>query len=311
MKSLMLALLCAISSFNVFAGEDPLDSTKLLDELKRLEAIETSLKYKTGKVVLQNGMATINIAPGFRFLEAEDTRMILEDVWGNMKGQKAIGMIIPEGTSAIFADYAFLVEFEEMGYVKDEDADKINYDDLLKDMKEESMEANKERVKVGHEAMHLLGWASKPYYDKEKKILYWAKEYKVGMSEENTLNYDVRILGRKGVLVLQAVSSMNSLDSVNKNIPNILGMVAFNEGHKYSDFDSNVDDVAAWTIGGLVAGKMLAKAGLFALVLKNIKLVLLGLAAAGGAIWKFISGRRRKEEVYDGFETVEPEVEQR
>jgi uncharacterized membrane-anchored protein len=47
---------------------------------------------------------------------------------------------------------------------------------------------------------------------------------------------------------------MSQFDSVDKNIENILAMVSFNKGNQYADFDSNVDDVAAWTIGGLVAG---------------------------------------------------------
>ena len=42
-----------------------------------------------------------------------------------------------------------------------------------------------------------------------------------------------------------------------------------------ADFDSKIDNVAAWTIGGLVAGKVLAKAGFFAIILKFIKPLLL------------------------------------
>ena len=41
-------------------------------------------------------------------------------------------------------------------------------------------------------------------------------------------------------------------------------MTNFNPGHRYSDFDPSVDQVAAYGIGALVAGKLAAKAGLFA-----------------------------------------------
>jgi len=186
------------------------------------------------------------------------------------------------------------VEFDDIGYVKDKDADKINYDDLLKDIKKGQEEANMERKKLGMETMELVGWASKPYYDKERKVLHWAKEYKVEGAEQNTLNYDIRVLGRKGVLNLQAVSGIESLDSVKAHINDVLGMVAFNEGHKYSDFNSNTDKVAAWTIGGLVAGKILAKVGLWAIIAKFFKFIILGIVAAGGAIWRFITGRKKQ-----------------
>jgi hypothetical protein len=43
---------------------------------------------------------------------------------------------------------------------------------------------------------------------------------------------------------------------------------------------------------------VLAKAGFFALVLKNIKLVILGVVAVGGFLWRFITGRRKKEEEF-------------
>ena len=132
----------------------------------------------------------------------------------------------------------------------------------------------------------------------EKKVLYWAKEYRVDNSEVNTLNYDIRVLGRKGVLVLQAVSGMDQLDSVNSHIDDVLGMVSFNDGHRYADFDSKTDDVAAWTIGGLVAGKVLAKVGFFGVILKFLKFIVVGLALVGGAIWRFITGRRKKEEEF-------------
>ena len=168
----------------------------------------------------------------------------------------------------------------------------------MKEIKEGQAKANEERKKLGLETMEIVGWAAKPSYDKKRKLLYWAKEFKVSGQDEHSLNYDIKILGRKGVLTLSALATMSQIDSVNRNLDGVLSMVAFNSGHKYSDFNSKTDDIAAWTIGGLVAGKILAKAGFFALILKNIKLVLLGLAAFGGGIWRFITGRRKKEEEF-------------
>ena len=53
--------------------------------------------------------------------------------------------------------------------------------------------------------------------------------------------------------------------------------------------------MAAWTIGGLVAGKVLAKAGFFALILKFIKPILVGGAALFAVIRKFITGKSNEE----------------
>jgi len=270
-----------------------------MDELKKMDSIEKTLHYKTGAINIGDNIATIAVPKGFTFLESSGAKYVLEDLWGNQKGQSPLGLLFPEGSTASNpADYVFVVEYEPMGYVKDDDADKINYDDLLKELRESQAKANIDRKSAGLLTMDMLGWAAKPYYDKERKLLYWAKEYKVEGDEAHTLNYDIRILGRKGVLILQAVSSMAALDSVNKNVNTVLSMVSFTEGNKYSDYNSKTDAVAAWTIGGLVAGKVLAKVGFFAVILKFLKFIILGVVAIGGGIWRFITGRRKKEEEF-------------
>ena len=300
MKKFLLiftTLFSICTSLSLFAKE-PGDSLEIIaDEIKRLDSIEKSLNYKTGVIQLGSGIATINVPAGFKFLEPAEAKYVIEDLWGNPKGAAPLGALFPVNSGATDAGgYAFIVNYEDIGYVKDHDADKINYDDLLKELKESSEKDNEERKKMNLFTMDLLGWAAKPYYDKEKKVLHWAKEFSIPGAEQHTLNYDVRILGRKGVLTLQAVSSMQELDSVNSHIDEVLGMVTFSEGNRYAEFDSKTDEVAAWTIGGLVAGKVLAKVGFFAIILKFLKFIIIGIGVAGTAIWKFISGKKRKQE---------------
>jgi uncharacterized membrane-anchored protein len=307
-KVLLLFIISLLCHLFIFAKEprDSLqrkstDSLQMLLEkqLKMMDSVENTLHYKTGLINLANGIATINVNNGFRFLEGDEAEYVVTELWGNLKGTKPLGLLFPPSSTATgLNSYVYLLEYEDIGYVKDKDADDINYDDMMKEMKEGQKKANEERLRLGLQTMDMIGWAEKPHYDKEKKLLYWAKEFKVAGDDENSLNYDIRILGRKGVLNMSAISTMNQLDSVNKNLSNVLSMVSFNKGNTYTDFDSKTDNIAAWTIGGLVAGKILAKAGFFALILKNIKLVLLGIVAFGGAVWRFITGRKKKEEEF-------------
>jgi uncharacterized membrane-anchored protein len=298
MKNLILTLLLLISGANISLAKDEpnteKDSTKMV-----LQAIEKNLKYETGEVKIGTNLANIKIPAGFRFLDAKQAQYIVYDVWGNPKGDedKVFGLIVPEKQGVTeHGSWAFIVEYDEMGFVKDDDADKINYDDMLKEMKTDEKEANEQRKKMGFDAVHIVGWAQKPYYDKEKKVLHWAKELSFEGSEENTLNYNIRVLGRKGVLVLNAVGDMNRLPEINQNIASVLGSVQFLEGSRYADFNPSVDKVAAWTVGGLVAGKVLAKVGLFAILAKFGKIIFLAIAGAGGAIWRMITGRRKEDE---------------
>ena len=299
MKKRILTILTTLFiSYNNFAQE--IDSTQL-----HINQIEQSLIYKTGIIELESGNATLKVPDGFRYLDKEQSIYVLTDLWGNPVDSSILGMLIPTNRGVLADDgWAFVISYEDMGYVKDDDANDIDYDDLLNEMKKETDEANPERIKLGYRKISLVGWASKPFYDKELKTLHWAQEMKFGDMETNTLNYNLRILGRNGVLNLNAVSTMNELSDVKSNINKIIKCVEYKDGDKYSDFNPEIDNVAAWTIGGLVAGKVLTKVGFFALLLKFWKLILLGIASASGVIWRFLSGRK-KDESTNGSEANE------
>ena len=274
---------------------------KQIDELAKLftklDSVEKTIEYQCGGIKLENGNASLDIPEGFKFINANQSQYILEDLWQNLPDASVLGMIVSDSfrINSIANSWVFVVTYDAMGYVKDDDADDINYDDLLEDLKEGQTKANVERTKLGYGAINIVGWASKPFYDKQNKVLHWAKELSVAGSNGNTLNYDVRVLGRKGVLSLNAIADIDQTEEVKKNIPAILNMASFDNGHTYSEFNPNVDEVAAWTIGGLVAGKILMKAGLLAGILKFWKLIAIALAAAGSFIWKSLRGKRQEE----------------
>jgi len=266
---------------------DETDSTQIF-----LDSLESSFNYQTGEIKFDDNIGTLTVPQGFRYLDSDQTRYILHDLWGNPGGEGTMGMLVPANIPITSMEsWAFIITYEEMGYVKDDDADDIDYDEMLEELQSETSAENEQRTKEGYEPISIIGWATTPFYDKDKKILHWAKEIKFGDSEDNTLNYNVRVLGRKGVLVLNAVASMSALEEVKENINPVLTAFAYSEGNQYDDFDPEVDEVAAWTIGGLVAGKVLAKAGILALILKNIKLIGLAIVGLGGAIWKWFKGK--------------------
>jgi uncharacterized membrane-anchored protein len=302
-KLLFSAIFTFVALSNVFAGDEKDSLAKVMaKEIKFMDSVERVLKYETGKITLASGNAVLNVPEGFKYLNAEQSTFLLSKVWGNPPQTGVLGMLFPKKGGA-YADhsYAFVVSYEEMGFVKDDDADKINYDDMLKQLQTEEVEENKERLAQGYGAIHMVGWASKPFYDKTNKVLHWAKNLSFADADENTLNYEVRILGRKGVLSMNAIASMSDLDSVKNDINKVLAMPSFTEGNTYKDFNSKTDNIAAWTIGGLVAGKLLLKVGLLATIGKFLlagwKFILIGIAAVWGGIKKFF-GKGKTEETY-------------
>ncbi|MEZ5771955.1 MAG: DUF2167 domain-containing protein [Defluviimonas denitrificans] len=116
------------------------------------------------------------------------------------------------------------ITFDEIGYVSDEDAMGYDYDALLRDMQADTKEDNKWRDQNGYARVDL-GWAAEPHYDLESRKLYWAKRLKFADNEGETLNYNIRALGRKGVLVVNFIAGMDQFDDVEAAVPDVLTMV--------------------------------------------------------------------------------------
>ena len=262
------------------------------------EAKANSLVKREGAIDLPGGQARVTIAEGFAFLDAADTMKLLTELWGNPPDAVTgvLGAIIPKDVHVLAPEsWAAIITYENEGHVADDDAVSINYDDLLKEMQTSTEAENEERTKAGFQTISLVGWAQKPSYDKAEHKLYWAKNLRFG-NEGNTLNYAIRALGRTGVLQVNVVADMKRLDDVNKQVPKLLSMVSFNEGHRYADFQEGSDPVAAYGLAALIAGGVAAKAGLFkgllVLLAASWKFIALGVAALGAGIWRFFSGRK-------------------
>jgi uncharacterized membrane-anchored protein len=290
-RSLAAAALALVLASATIAAQDP----------KTAEEFESKLDYKTGTVELSGGMATITLPESFRYLGEQDSRKLLV-AWGNPPeaGAGVLGMLVPSEISPLSEEgWAIVITYDDDGYVNDEDAKTLDYDKILTDMQEQTAENNEAREKEGFDPITLVGWAEPPHYDAKAHKLYWAKELKFGSSPDHTLNYSIRILGRRGVLVLNAVSSVDQLAVVKERTPDVLAAVEFNEGHRYADYLPGTDKAAAYGIGGLILGGAAAKAGFFKMiwlaVLASKKLVFAGLVAAGVALKKFLSGRNAAE----------------
>jgi uncharacterized membrane-anchored protein len=267
-RSILLTVVLGLFAALLLRADDA--SPKLSED--QMAAIAAGLKWQTGTIDLKNGLAKITLTDNFRFLDHENAEKVLHDLWGNPPDDSELGMIFPADKGPLdHGTWGIMISYEAGGYVKDDDADKINYTDLLKQMQTAVHEQNEARAKEGYPTMELIGWAAPPRYDKATHKLYWAKELNVGGYSQNTLNYNIRILGRRGVLVLNAIAPMRDFVEIDGKIPEVLPMVDFEQGNTYADFDPKIDKIAEYGLATLVAGGALgaaAKLGLFGVILK-------------------------------------------
>jgi uncharacterized membrane-anchored protein len=292
MRKLLLATLVCLALGSVHAASG--DGAAAQQQAEQLVA---SFQPQEGKITLPGNIATLDLPANFRYLSPADTARLVE-AWGNPPGAKTLGMIVPAGVHPLSAEsWGVVITYDKDGHVKDDDADGINYGKLLNEMQEGLEKSNPERKQQGYHAMHLIGWAEQPHYDKASHKLYWAKELQSEGQAHHGLNYNIRVLGREGVLVLNAVAGIEQLGQIKAEMQKITTFTNFTAGNRYADFNGSTDKVAEYGIAALVAGGVAAKLGffgkLFALLLAFKKLIIIGVAAAGSAVWKLFKREKK------------------
>ncbi|WP_282181869.1 DUF2167 domain-containing protein [Aliiroseovarius marinus] len=280
LRTLLIAAVTAVSTAPAFAISFKDAYPSIADQLTEEDsALVAPLDFKTGEVVIGRDLATLSLGEKFYYLDPSDTSYLLEKMWGNPPSDGGLGMVFPVEISPMErGSWGMEIWFEDIGYVDDKDALEQDYDAILEDLQEETRQANAWRLENGYESIRLVGWAEDPSYDPEARVVYWAQELEFGGSPDHTLNFNMRVLGRKGVLVQNFIAGMDALPTVKAALPSVIEMTSFNEGQRYADFDPSLDTVAAVGVGGLVAGKVLTKTGLLAaglLLLKKFWFVLL------------------------------------
>ena len=254
-------------------------------EADRLIGIIKSENRQYGDVFLPDAKVTLHLGKAYYFLGKDDARRAIVDGWKNpaSAADGVLGMIIPEGK--VFANsWGAVVSYESAGFVTDKDADKASYDKMLRQVQDGEADVNAQRQKDGFPTMHLVGWAQPPSYNHQSHYLIWARDLKFSGSDSDALNYDVRMLGRHGVLSVNLVSSMPDLPQVRTDAANLAKTITYQPGFRYEEYNPSTDKKAAYGVGGLVA------AGLGLVVAKKLGLLAIGLVFFKKAAVLIIAG---------------------
>lgn len=238
-------------------------------------------------------IAEIKIPAGYRFTGKAGTAKFLE-ITQNPPSDTDLGTIIPESAGeSENSDFWFVIfEFDDVGYVKDDDRNKLDADALLKSIQNNTEEGNKQRATRGWPAYHVTSWFKPPYYDVKSNNLTWAMQgYSVtDNKQEQSVNYSVRILGRRGTMNADLVLDPHLVEKVVPNFESLLSGFSFLPGGSYAEFRSG-DKIAKYGLATLVAGGATALAVKTGLLAKLWKLIVVGLAGLAGLLkraWAYL-----------------------
>lgn len=263
------------------------------------------LSPRSGVITLPEAQASIDIGLAYDFYGPADTRRILVELWENPASEAdgVLGLIMPRSSSPQERGWGAIVTWEDIGYVSSETARDADYDELLGQMQAAVRSANAGRRADGFSNVQLLGWAQQPEHDSVADTVTWGKEFTFFDGEPNTLHYDLRVLGRNGVLSVNVVGSIEQFPEIQTAARDLGRRVRFDPGARYSDFDADRDEVAGYGIAGLVAtgaGVAIAKnVGVWALLAKLLQplgIALLILAAALATPFRKLFGKKGEGE---------------
>jgi uncharacterized membrane-anchored protein len=252
----------------------------------------SKIPWEPGPVLGELGAeARVAVPDDCAFTGADGTRQFMElnqnPVSGIERGTVLCRILDANGETE--STWFAVFEFDDSGYVKDDEKSSLDADAILASLKEGNEHGNRERKKRGWEAIYLDGWQDAPHYDEQTKNLTWATRLH-GEDNAQVLNHSVRLLGRGGVMSVDLVVSPEYYQQALPVFNGVIGKFEYKSGHTYAEWREG-DKIAAYGLTALVAGgagAVLAKTGLLQ---KFGKAIVLALVAGVAAIRKFFFGK--------------------
>ena len=268
---------CLISFSGVCRADSPPDSGT------------PPIQWSRGPMTARLGtIAEIDLPKGYVFADGAGARKFLELTHNTSSGSE-VGIIAPQSDQE---SWWVLFEFNDVGYVKDDEKGSLDPAKILASIKEGTEEANDERRKHGWKAFHVYGWYTPPYYDSVTNNLTWAISGAEDSGANNSINYSVRILGRRGTMNVDLVLDPNEMAATEPKFKSLMSAFHFTGGNRYADFAQG-DRIASYGLTALIAGGATAvaiKTGLFAKLWKLIIVVFLAVIGAIRKLWNKAKG---------------------
>ena len=226
--------------------------------------------------------AKLDLPKGMVFIPQQQATR-LSRALGNHPGPSMVGMIT---TLDDDSEWMVIINWIPDGYIKDDEAKDLDATAILDQLKEGTVEGNKDRLARGFPELELTGWIQPPHYDATRHQLAWSlgvKQKGEPAGAETTVNFNTRALGRNGYFSLNLITGQNAIDKDRAVATTLLTNLHYDEGKRYTDFNESTDRVAAYGLAALIGVAAAKKLGLLAVVgLFVAKFAKVGLLAVGG-----------------------------
>jgi uncharacterized membrane-anchored protein len=237
-------------------------------------------------------VAQIRLPEGYRFAGKAGVRRFLELTQNPVSGSE-LAVLVPAADSG--GHWFVIFDFDSVGYIKDDEKDKLDASEILGSIKKGNDHANEERKQRGWAPLEIVGWHTPPRYEQVSNNLTWA--IRANSEGDDVVNYSTRLLGRRGVMNVDLVLDPDEVITAVPELGQLLGGFEFTTGNRYAEFTKG-DKIAAYGLTALVAGgagAVLAKSGLLGKLWKVIVFGAVAVLASLRKVFASLFGKKEPE----------------
>jgi uncharacterized membrane-anchored protein len=263
----------------------------LLSAPKHLDAQDAAA---VGKIAWQHGPASgslgsqakVNVPNGFVFADDKGAKRFME-LTQNIPSGSELGVLAPDDLK-----WFVVFEFDETGYVKDDEKGSLDADAMLKTIQSATEKGNEERKRRGWGTLTVLDWMQPPHYDEITHNLEWSMKCQ---DDKGNLvaNHNTRYLGRRGVMRISLVADTDALVSTLPKYRTLMSSFTYTPDNNYQSFVKG-DKVAEYGLSALVVGGVAAVAAKSGLLKYLWKLIVVAVMGIGGWLKKLFSRKTQE-----------------
>jgi uncharacterized membrane-anchored protein len=276
------------------AAEAPTEDAPAEDAPLTPEQIEAQMPphVKGPKLVDLGHDIEIDLPEGMVLLERDEAQKMIRQ-----GGDEATNVVA--AVMRLDSTWLAIIEYDDVGYVDDSDADQLNAAELLESYKKGTDMQNVKRKELGVAELFLDGWSEMPAYQNAARHLVWG--LKGHSADGQFINFFTRLLGRNGYISINLIDSPEAIEQAKTQALPILTATHYKAGSRYEDHadgdKSSGLGLRALVLGGTgIAVVKAAKAGILIKLLLVFKKGFIVVFAAIGGFFKWLLGRKKTDD---------------
>src|SRR5579884_1802623 len=247
------------------------------------------------RVTLSGRAGQVSLPANYVFVDgSKAAELLTREGENDVKG--VVGLVAQRHAAV---EWSAILRYADCGYIKDDEAGKMDADSILNDIKSNTEKENEQGRAHGAKPISVVGWYKKPAYDRSAHVLSWSVLGHEEGAPFNVLNVTSVLFGRYGILISTVVGDEKDAVKLQPQVERVNASLSFPTGADYASYRSG-DKVSDVTMTGLVTGGaaavlygaakigLLAKLGklIIVAILAMKKAFILVIAAAAGFVRK-------------------------